>query len=54
MAAMPETVLLEALASMSKPMPQWLNDAHEAAAGDGRRWIEFCVEGWVQELNHRE
>lgn len=49
MAALPDTVRLAALDTLDR-LPPWLADATEADAEDGRRWIEFCVEGWVKEL----
>lgn len=49
MAALPETVRMEALATLAR-LPQWLEDAHAADAGEGRQWLEFCVAGWVEEL----
>jgi hypothetical protein len=49
MAAHPETVRMPALATLER-LPRWLEDAHEDDAEDGQRWIDFCVQGWVQEL----
>lgn len=49
MAALPDTVRMEALASLER-LPRWLEDAHEADADAGARWLDFCVQGWVQEL----
>jgi len=34
-------------------MPPWLNDSNEADAEEGKRWIEFCVQGWVNELSSK-
>ncbi|MDA0337224.1 MAG: creatininase family protein [bacterium] len=48
-AAHPDAVRMAALARLD-PLPRWLEDAHEADADDGARWIDFCVQGWVQEL----
>jgi len=50
MGALPETVRMEALDTLDE-LPRWLEDATEADASEGRRWIEFCVEGWVRELS---
>ncbi|MCC7261681.1 MAG: creatininase family protein [Candidatus Latescibacteria bacterium] len=49
MAALPDTVRLEALDTLER-LPQWLEDATAADAEEGRRWLEFCVLGWVGEL----
>jgi creatinine amidohydrolase len=50
MASLPDTVRMEALESLDK-LPRWLEDATEADAEEGCRWIEFCVRGWVEELS---
>ena len=50
MAALPGGVRMEALDTMEE-LPRWLQDATEADAADGERWIEFCVAGWVRELS---
>jgi hypothetical protein len=39
-----------ALATLD-PLPRWLEDADEADADEGVRWLEFCVQGWVTELS---
>lgn len=49
LAGLPETVRMEALQGLL-PLPQWLADAHEADAEQGRQWLEFCVRGWAEEL----
>ena len=49
MDALPETVRMAALDTLDE-LPPWLEDADQADATEGRRWIEFCVEGWAQEL----
>jgi len=49
MASLPDAVRLEALDTLDR-LPRWLEDATEADAEDGKRWIEFCVDGWVEEL----
>ncbi len=49
-AALPETVRMEALRSLEK-LPAWLEDSDQATPEEGRRWIEFCVQGWVRELS---
>lgn len=49
MAALPETVRMEAL-DTTEELPRWFKDAGQTDAIEGRRWIEFCVQGWVQEL----
>ena len=49
-AALPETVRMDALQSLAT-LPEWLQDSHQASASEGKRWIEFCVQGWVQELS---
>jgi creatinine amidohydrolase len=45
-----DTVRMEALESMPL-LPPWLEDACQADPAEGRRWIEFCVQGWVKELS---
>ena len=50
MGSLPETVRMGALDTLVGKMPPWLDDATEASASEGRRWIEFCVQGWVNEL----
>ena len=50
MGAYPETVRMEALRQWSEPLPVWLEDAWEGTPEEGRRWLEFCIEGWVKEL----
>jgi creatinine amidohydrolase len=47
--ALPETVRMGALASLN-PLPPWLADAEGAVPTEGRRWLEFCIAGWVAEL----
>jgi creatinine amidohydrolase len=47
--AYPETLRLEALESLPV-LPEWLKDATEATEAEGKRWLEFCIQGWVQEL----
>ena len=49
MASSPETVRMEALETLDK-LPLWLEDANEADAEEGRQWLEFCIQGWVEEL----
>ena len=49
MASLPETVRMEALATLDR-LPIWLEDADQADAEEGRQWLEFCIEGWVKEL----
>lgn len=50
MSALPETVRMEALDTLAE-RPRWLEDADQADASEGRRWIEFCVQGWVAVLS---
>jgi creatinine amidohydrolase len=50
MAALPHTVRMEALDELAR-RPRWLQDAKDARESEGRRWIEFCVGGWVRELS---
>lgn len=50
MGSLPESVRMDALATLEK-LPPWLEDAEEADANEGRRWVEFCVQGWVNELS---
>jgi len=50
MAAAPDTVAMERLAAAPRPLPEWLADAVEADAGEGRRWLEHCVQGWVRRI----
>jgi hypothetical protein len=42
---------MEALDTVRDKMPPWLEDAEEADTEAGKKWIEFCVNGWVSELN---
>lgn len=51
MAAAPETVCLEHLSMHDGPLPDWLLDTLEATEAEGRRWIDFCVDGWARELS---
>ncbi|WP_199620904.1 creatininase family protein [Paenibacillus alkalitolerans] len=52
MAAAPDTVDLQALACWKEELrPLWLRDASEATMEEGKRWFEFCVQGWVRELS---
>lgn len=53
MGALPDTVRMEALAELEE-LPRWLRDARQADATEGRRWIEFCVQGWVREMGRDE
>ncbi len=53
MAALPETVRMAALETLAE-RPRWLRDADDARADEGRRWIEFCVRGWVEELTRAD
>jgi creatinine amidohydrolase/Fe(II)-dependent formamide hydrolase-like protein len=50
MGALPETVRMEALRTLDE-LPRWLQDAEQADASEGARWIEFCVQGWAKELS---
>jgi creatinine amidohydrolase len=50
MAAYPNLVCMDALADWQGPLPEWLEDAHEARLEDGQRWMDFCINGWVSEL----
>ena len=34
----------------TRPLPEWLNDAHLASKEDGEYWLDFCADGWVKEL----
>jgi creatinine amidohydrolase/Fe(II)-dependent formamide hydrolase-like protein len=47
--AYPETVRLEALKTLPV-LPEWLQDATLATEAEGKRWLEFCIQGWVEEL----
>ena len=49
MGSLPHTVRMQALNSLDR-LPRWLEDATQADAAEGRRWIEFCSQGWAQEL----
>jgi creatinine amidohydrolase len=51
MAAHPETVRVEHLELHEGPLPEWLLDTKEASETEGRRWIDFCIEGWARELS---
>jgi creatinine amidohydrolase len=48
-AAYPETVRMPALDTLPV-LPEWLRDADEASEAEGKRWLEFCIQGWVEEL----
>ena len=50
MAGYPETVEMEELAAWEGELPQWLHDADQATIGEGKRWLEKCIDGWVREL----
>ncbi len=45
-----DAVRMGALLEMGK-RPEWLEDAEQADREEGKRWLSFCVEGWVQELS---
>jgi len=49
MGAYPETVRMDALDSLPF-LPEWLEDASRASPAEGRAWLEFCIVGWVHEL----
>jgi len=49
MASLPESVRMEALGTLDR-LPQWLEDADQADAEEGRQWLEWCIQGWVKEL----
>ena len=49
MASLPQSVRMELLDTLDT-LPNWLENSHEAEAEVGRRWLEFCVDGWVREL----
>ena len=53
MAGYPDTVDLKALMGVSEEMAEWLGDAKEADAEEGKRWIEYCVRGWVREFSEK-
>jgi creatinine amidohydrolase len=50
MASYPHTVRMAALDAWRGPLPEWLRDAPQATPAEGRRWLEFCIAGWVKEL----
>jgi creatinine amidohydrolase len=50
MASYPDAVRIEALESWQGPLPEWLVDAPQATLEEGKRWLEFCIQGWVKEL----
>ena len=50
MGSLPETVRMDALDTLDET-PPWLEDATEANADEGKRWIDFCVGGRVDELS---
>lgn len=49
----PGNVDLSQLENMPKPWPEWLEDVWQASEEDGRFWVDFCVEGWVQHLTRK-
>jgi len=53
MGSLPETVRMEALGTLQGKRPRWLEDADDADEEEGRKWIEFCADGWVNELGKR-
>ncbi len=52
MASYPDTVRMEALDSLSV-LPEWLLDATQATPAEGKRWLQFCIDGWVSELEKK-
>jgi creatinine amidohydrolase len=53
MASHPDAVKMDELDAMltrEGRLPQWLEDSHLATLEEGKRWIDFCVDGWVREL----
>jgi hypothetical protein len=54
MAAYPELVRMEAFDEWQGPLPQWLEDAQKARKDEGQRWMRFCVNGWISELEKNE
>ena len=50
-AAHPDTVRMTALDEFPPPLPRWLQDSHLGTPEEGRRWLEFCIAGWVRELS---
>ena len=52
-AAYPDTVRLPLLDTWDGPLPRWLTDANQATEEEGRKWLEFCIQGWVDELSPR-
>lgn len=55
MGAYPATVRMEALNEWKwdGKQPEWLDDAWEGTPEEGKRWLEFCIAGWVRELSLR-
>lgn len=51
MARYPETVKLSELSVYNGILPEWLLDAHEATEREGKKWLQFCIDGWVRELS---
>lgn len=50
----PESVKMDLLDDYKKEkaeLPDWLLDANQATFEEGKKWIEFCVQGWVRELS---
>ncbi len=54
MGILPGTVRMDTLLTLEGKMPPWLDDAREADAEIGKKWIDFCVQGWVRELSRKE
>jgi hypothetical protein len=44
----------EAGMHLLKMRPEWLDDAWQARTNEGQRWLEFCIQGWVDELSHAD
>ena len=53
MAAAPDTVRMDRFHLNGTELPDWLLDTHAASETEGRRWIDFCIEGWTRELQAR-
>ncbi|NLM77786.1 MAG: creatininase family protein [Ruminococcaceae bacterium] len=54
MADNPECIDMDELDQYKKEfgtLPRWLKDAHLARKDEGERWIQFCSDGWAEELS---
>jgi creatinine amidohydrolase/Fe(II)-dependent formamide hydrolase-like protein len=51
LAVYPGLADMDAIARAGAGLARWLGNASEADEEEGRKWIEYCVAGWVRELS---